>query len=59
MLKLAKPYNKNGKKVRVCRCGQTVVYVSEIRALYNTYVRFTKHTQLASLGIRQRNPLDI
>jgi membrane-bound lytic murein transglycosylase F len=59
MLKLAKPYNKNGKKVRVCRCGQTVVYVSEIRALYNTYVRFTKHTQLARLDARHRNPLDI
>ncbi len=47
MLALAKPYKKEGEVVRNCRCGQTVVYVREIRTLYNNYVRLTQITQVA------------
>ena len=40
MQTLAVPFNKkDGTKVRYCRCGQTVAYVQEIRALYNNYAR--------------------
>jgi len=48
MLVLARPYKKDGEIVRNCRCGQTVVYVQEIRTLYNNYVRLTQSTQIAS-----------
>jgi membrane-bound lytic murein transglycosylase F len=34
MLALAEPVEKDGEMVRDCRCGQTVVYVKEIRRLY-------------------------
>ena len=46
MLSMAKPYKKNGKKVRNCRCGQTVVYVREIRTRYFNYIRLTETQQL-------------
>lgn len=41
MLAMAKPYWKEGETTRDCRCGQTVVYVRDIRTLYNNYVRLT------------------
>ena len=47
MLLMAKPYKKNGKKIRDCRCGQTVVYVREIRTRYFNYIRLTETQQLA------------
>ena len=47
MLSMAKPYKKNGKKVRNCRCGQTVVYVREIRTRYFNYIRLIETQQLA------------
>ena len=47
MLLMAKPYEKNGKKIRNCRCGQTVVYVREIRTRYFNYIRLTETQQLA------------
>jgi membrane-bound lytic murein transglycosylase F len=47
MLLMAKPYKKNGKKIRNCRCGQTVVYVREIRTRYFNYIRLTETQQLA------------
>jgi len=49
MLSMAKPYKKNGKKVRNCRCGQTVVYVRDIRTRYFNYLRLTETQQLASI----------
>ena len=48
MLVLAKPHRKDGELIQGCRCGQTVVYVHEIRALYNNYVRLTQTAQLAA-----------
>ncbi len=42
MLTLAKPYWKDGETTRNCRCGQTVVYVRDIRTLYTNYVRLTR-----------------
>ena len=48
MLVLAKPYRKDGELIHSCRCGETVVYVHEIRALYNNYVRLTQTAQLAA-----------
>ena len=47
MLLMAKPYKKNGKRIRNCRCGQTVVYVREIRTRYFNYIRLTETQQLA------------
>lgn len=41
MLALARPYWKDGEVHRQCRCGQTVVYVRDIRTRYNNYVRLT------------------
>ena len=42
MSMLARPYRKDGEYVRDCRCGQTVVYIREIKTLYNNYVRLTR-----------------
>ena len=50
MLVLAKPYKKDGELIHNCRCGETVVYVHEIRALYNNYVRLTQTARLAATG---------
>ena len=50
MLKLAKPYQKDGDLVRDCRCGQTVVYVRDIRTRYNSYVRFSRAVETAAAG---------
>jgi len=51
-LLMAKPYKKNGKKIRNCRCGQTVVYVREIRTRYFNYIRLTETQQ--QLAIRPK-----
>ncbi|MHC8441194.1 MAG: MltF family protein [Candidatus Eutrophobiaceae bacterium] len=42
MLKLAQPYAKKGKILRRCRCGQTVIYVREIRTRYHNYLRYSR-----------------
>ena len=49
MMDLAKPYIKNGEKVRYCRCGQTVAYVREIRTRYFNYIRLIETQSIASL----------
>ena len=47
MLALSKPYILEGEIRRLCRCGQAVVYVREIRSLFHNYVRLTENTQIA------------
>ncbi|MEE9160231.1 MAG: transglycosylase SLT domain-containing protein, partial [Gammaproteobacteria bacterium] len=47
MLALSKPYTREGEIHRLCRCGQAVVYVREIRSLFHNYVRLTENTQIA------------
>jgi membrane-bound lytic murein transglycosylase F len=59
MLALAQPYKMSGKTRRHCRCGQTVIYVRNIRTLYNNYVRLTQATQLASSKTSRQFPYDI
>ncbi len=59
MLVLARPFEKEGETIRNCRCGQTVVYVREIRTLYNNYVRLTQSTQVAESGTHRISPYDI
>ena len=54
MLALSKPYTKEGEVMRLCRCGQAVIYVREIRSLYHTYVRLTETTQIARAEIPLR-----
>ena len=54
MLSMAKPYKKNRKKVRNCRCGQTVVYVREIRTRYFNYIRLIETQQLAMFPYANR-----
>ncbi len=51
MLRMAVPRNYKGYSVQQCRCGQAVVYVREIRTLYNNYLRLTEAVKAAS---RQR-----
>jgi membrane-bound lytic murein transglycosylase F len=48
MLAMSRPYRKDGELVRYCRCGQTVVYVREIRTLYNNYVQLTQSVKTAA-----------
>ena len=48
MLKMAEPYKRDGEVRRLCRCGQTVVYVREIRTRYFNYFRLTESLQIAS-----------
>ncbi len=55
MMKMAQPFNRDGEQIRLCRCGETVVYVREIRTRYFNYVRLTESLQLASLS-RYRKP---
>lgn len=50
MLRLAVPYQKDGATVRDCRCGQTVVYVRDIRTRYTNYVRLTQTQRTAALA---------
>ena len=59
MLSMAKPYMKNGKKIRNCRCGQTVVYVREIRTRYFNYIRLTETQQLAMRPYTNRSKYQI
>ncbi|NNE37862.1 MAG: transporter substrate-binding domain-containing protein, partial [Gammaproteobacteria bacterium] len=54
MLRMAVPRNYNGYQVRQCRCGQTAVYVREIRTLYNNYLRLTEAFKAAS-SLQVRN----
>ena len=54
MMALAKPYMKDGEQVRYCRCGQTVVYVREIRTRYFNYIRLTDTRKIASIGVSGR-----
>ena len=51
MLALSRPYSRDGELRRLCRCGQAVVYVREIRSLYHNYVRLTEITQIARAEI--------
>ena len=48
MLAMSRPYRKDGELVRYCRCGQTVVYVRDIRTLYNNYVQLTQSIKTAA-----------
>ena len=48
MMAMAKPVWKDGELAQNCRCGQTVVYVRDIRTLYNNYVRLTRSTRTVS-----------
>jgi len=59
MLALAQPFEKDGEVVRNCRCGETVVYVHEIRTLYNNYVGLTQSLQVARADSRKIPPFDI
>jgi membrane-bound lytic murein transglycosylase F len=54
MMALAKPYMKDGEQVRYCRCGQTVVYVREIRTRYFNYIRLTDSQKIASIIVSDR-----
>lgn len=48
MMRLAVPYTRDGEVVRDCRCGQTVVYVRDIRTRYTNYVRLTQSLRTAA-----------
>ncbi len=48
MLALSRPYWREGEVARNCRCGQTVVYVRNIRTLYNNYARLTRSVKTVS-----------
>jgi peptidoglycan lytic transglycosylase F len=54
MMSLAKPYMKDGEQVRYCRCGQTVVYVREIRTRYFNYIRLMETQKVASLTVSDK-----
>ncbi len=54
MMTLAKPYMKDGEQIRYCRCGQTVVYVREIRTRYFNYIRLIETQNIASLTVSDR-----
>lgn len=47
MMAMARPYDHDGEQVRLCHCGQTVIYVRNIRTLYNNYVRLTTAVRTA------------
>lgn len=48
MLAMARPYMREGKVTRLCRCGQTAVYVREIKTLYSNYARLTRSIKMAA-----------
>lgn len=50
MLAMAKPYMHEGEQVRLCRCGQAVVYVREIRTRYFNYIRLVETQMVAVLS---------
>jgi membrane-bound lytic murein transglycosylase F len=49
MLKLSRPVERDGEQVVFCRCGQTVVYVREIKTLYQNYINLTEIAQFAGV----------
>jgi membrane-bound lytic murein transglycosylase F len=53
MQRLARPYVREGEVMRNCRCGQTVVYVREIKTLYKNYLRLTESVRSAATQERQ------
>ncbi len=50
MQKLAKPENRKYTRFGFCRCGQTVVYVRNIRKLYNSYIQLSDPLIVAASG---------
>ncbi len=48
MKKLADPENRKYTRFGFCHCGQTVVYVKNIRALYNSYRQLSDPLVIAS-----------
>ena len=54
MMGLAKPYMKDGELVNYCRCGQTVVYVREIRTRYFNYIRLMDTQKVASVTVSDK-----
>ncbi len=48
MQKLAKPENRQHTRFGNCHCGQTVVYVRNIKNLYNSYVQLSDPRVVAS-----------
>lgn len=50
MMGLGKSYSKNGQQIPYCQCGQTVVYVREIRTRYFNYIRLIETQKLAALS---------
>ena len=50
MMGLGKFYSKNGEQIPYCECGQTVVYVREIRTRYFNYIRLIETQKLATLS---------
>jgi len=57
MQRLARPYVREGEVIRNCRCGQTVVYVREIKTLYKNYLRLTESVR--SAATQERLPENI
>jgi membrane-bound lytic murein transglycosylase F len=57
MLKMSRPYNRDGEMVRNCRCGQTVAYVREIQTLYNNYLRLTQSVKAAAETVLPREKI--
>ena len=57
MLNLSYPYNEDNITMRVCRCGETAVYVREIRTLYNNYLRLTQSVKAASKSQLNRDEI--
>ncbi|MCI0401205.1 MAG: transporter substrate-binding domain-containing protein [Gammaproteobacteria bacterium] len=45
---LGRPQHMHRSRFRLCRCGETVDYVREIRARYHAYVHLTEPIQVAS-----------
>lgn len=56
MLRLARPYMRNGKQTRYCRCGQAVVYVREIRTRYFNYIRLLENRRIAAYPAVKSGP---
>jgi peptidoglycan lytic transglycosylase F len=55
MMALSKPFMRDGEQVRYCRCGQTVVYVREIRTRYFNYIRLLDTKKIAGLTTSYKN----
>lgn len=54
MMGLGKSYSKNGEQVPYCHCGQTVVYVREIRTRYFNYIRLIETQKVAMMTSQNR-----